>query len=69
MKTNTFQVLLKSGGNPDHGQFVGDGVLAPTLVVDCASVEGCCEAARNYTTEHNLDAGNWIGGLVTSQQK
>lgn len=60
---------LKACGDPDHGQFLGSGVLAPTQVHSCGSVEECQNAVRAYIEEHGLGAGNWAGGQIRAGGK
>ncbi len=64
MKTMKFQVTLRASGNPDHGQFIDSGVLAPTQIRSGGSIDECQKAVRAYIEEYNLGAGNWVGGEV-----
>ena len=59
-----FTVALKSGGNPDHGQFLGSELLSPTVLKACGSILECQQAVRGYADQYGLGAGNWAGGEV-----
>lgn len=59
-----FTVILKSAGNPDHGEFFDDDVLSPTIERECGSLFECQRAALEYRQSYELGAGNWTGGTV-----
>lgn len=69
MKHRGFKVVLKSLGNPDHGQFFGSGVLSPTKARHCDSIEDCQSTVRKYIEDYDLGGGNWIGGQVSCGTK
>jgi hypothetical protein len=58
-------VSLSSAGNPDHGQYHGEGVLSPTLVVEVKDLSEASTVCRAYIAQHDLGAGNWTGGTIT----
>jgi hypothetical protein len=64
-----YTVTLRSAGNPDHGEFFDQGVLSPTLEVECATVSECQEAAASYRVTYGLGGGNWVGGAVRKDGK
>lgn len=65
----TYKVALKSAGNPDHGQLLGEGLLSPTIELTCFSILECQRAAIRYRDSYDLGGGNWTGGAVTCKGK
>ena len=57
-------VTLSSAGNPDQGQYYGEGALSPTLQVEVNGFKEASVVCRAYIAQHNLGAGNWTGGTI-----
>jgi hypothetical protein len=64
LKPAKMRVTLSSAGNPDHGQYFGENVLSPTLLVEVKDFAEASAVCRAYITQHNLGAGNWAGGTI-----
>jgi hypothetical protein len=62
-------VILCSVGNPDHGQYFGKNVLSPTRVVRVKDLAQASNICRAYIKKFDLEAGNWVGGLVYQGKK
>lgn len=57
-------VRLACVGNPDHGQYCGEGVLADTSVVNVADFSESSRVCREYIEANDLGGGNWTGGQI-----
>src|SRR5687767_5687783 len=68
MKGQRYFVRLAAVGNPDFGEYYGEGVLAPTKKVPVASIEQASEVCQAYIVEHQLGGGNWAGGEITDSK-
>ncbi len=62
-------VRLACVGNPDHGQFFDEGVLANTSVVPVADFAEASKVCREYIEANDLGGGNWTGGAIMQDGK
>jgi len=69
LKPAKMRVTLSSVGNPDHGQYYGENVLSPTLLVEVKDLSEASAVCRVYIVQHNLGAGNWTGGTIRQGRK
>ncbi len=63
-----FTIVLKSRGNPDHGQDP-DEAVSPQERVKVKSFAAAALVARDYITDYDLGGGNWTGGQVFKGKK
>jgi hypothetical protein len=62
-----FTLVLKSRGNPDHGQDPERPLWGvPTKRVKVNSLKEAAQLVEAYIAEFNLGGGNWVGGQVFS---
>ena len=64
-KPARMRVTLSSAGNPDHGQYYGENLLSPTLLVEVKNLAEASAVCRAYIAQYELGAGNWTGGTIT----
>lgn len=62
-----FFVRLAATGNPDHREYYGEGVLAPTLWLPVYSLAEASALCRKYISYFGLGGGNWTGGKLTDK--
>ena len=60
-----YTVKLSPCGNPDFNQNPYEPMFgAPSLTLQCQTIEECRKAVREYIEYYDIGSGNWTGGQV-----